>query len=247
MSRKNFAFLFGFFSLFVCSLPSAVLAEDGDVLDDLGFRASANVGFVSQYTFRGISQSNENPAVQGGFDLSHQSGFYAGVWGSNVDFGVEDETVEIDVYAGYSGSFKGVSYDVGAIYYAYPGVDSDLDFDFVEVSTAVGYDFDVVAVSASFNYSPNYFGDSGHSQYYAAGVDVPLPHDFNLFGSVGRQEVEDNDAFGVDDYTDWSIGVGYSFKGFDFSLAYVDTDLDEPSDCADGCEARVVFGVSKSF
>jgi uncharacterized protein (TIGR02001 family) len=206
---------------------------------------TANVGFVTEYSFRGIAQSNEEPAMQGGFDVTHTSGLYAGVWGSNVEFG--DASLETDVYAGYSNSAGKFNYDVGAIYYAYPGTDSDNNYDFYEVSAAVGYDFDLFAVSASVNYSPEFFADSGHAEYYAAGVDVPLPHDLNLNAHIGRQNIQDNAAFGAQDYTDWGVGLGYNWQGFDFSLSYVDTDLDEPTECADGCDSKVIFGISRSF
>ncbi len=216
--------------------------------EDYGLDVSANVGFVSEYSFRGIAQSDENFAVQGGFDVSHETGLYAGIWGSNVDFNDGDEAnIEIDLYGGYSGSFKGLNYDIGLIYYAYPGADSSLDYDFWEGSFAIGYDFDLFSTYASVNYSPEYFGDSGDAQYYSLSVDVPLPKEFTLSAHVGYQEIDDNDAFGVPDYTDWSVGLGYNFKGFDLSVQYIDTDLDEPEECADGCDSRVIFGVSKSF
>ena len=104
---------------------------------------STTIGFVSEYSFRGISQSDEHPALQGSVDWSHESGVYAGIWGSNVDFNDGDEaSVEADIYAGYSGELEGFTYDIGAIYYAYPGADSDLDYDFVEAALSAGYDFD---------------------------------------------------------------------------------------------------------
>tara|TARA_B100001989_G_scaffold253271_1_gene239450 strand:- start:7640 stop:8365 length:726 start_codon:yes stop_codon:yes gene_type:complete len=216
--------------------------------DDFDVELSANIGFVTEYSFRGIAQSDEHPAVQGGFDISHDSGLYAGIWGSNVDFNDSDEAnVEIDFYAGYGNAFHDINYDIGVIYYAYPGADSSLNYDFWEGSLAVGYDFEIFSASASVNYSPEYFGDSGDAQYYALNVDVPLPHDFSLSGHVGYQEIDDNAAFGVPDYTDWSVGLGYTYAGFDLSLQYVDTDLDEPSECADGCDSRVIFGISRSF
>ncbi len=217
-------------------------------MSDWDAEVSANVGFVSQYSFRGIAQSNENIAIQGGFDIAHNNGLYAGVWGSNVNFNDGDEAnIEVDIYAGYSSEFKGITYDLGAIYYAYPGADSSLDYDFWEGSLAIGYDFDIFSATASINYSPDYFGSSGDAQYYALGVDVPLPADFTLSGHVGYQEIDDNAAFGVPDYMDWSIGLGYTLEGFDLSLQYIDTDLDEPGECADGCDSRVIFGISKSF
>lgn len=209
---------------------------------------SANVGFMSEYSFRGIAQSDEHPVLQGGFDVAHSSGLYAGIWGANVDFNDGDEaSVELDIYGGYSGSLDKLSYDVGLIYYAYPGADSSLDYDFIEGSVAVGYDFDVFSASASINYSPEYFADSGDAFYYAAAVGVPLPYDLTLTGHVGYQTIDDNAAFGVPDYTDWSVGLDYNLAGFDLSLQYVDTDLDEPGECADGCGSRVIASVSRSF
>ncbi|MBK9586612.1 MAG: TorF family putative porin [Alphaproteobacteria bacterium] len=213
-----------------------------------GISFSGNLGFVTEYSFRGIAQSNEKPAIQGGFDVNHTSGLYAGVWGSNVDFNDGDEaTVEIDAFVGYAGEFKGLSYDLGLIYYAYPGADDSLDYDYWEFAASMGYDFEVAALTASFNYSPNNFADSGHAEYYALSADVPIYKELSLTAHVGHQEIDEEEDFGVDDYNDWSVGLGYSLYGFDASLQYVDTDLDETEECADGCEDRVIFGVSRTF
>lgn len=223
----------------VCAYAPAASAETqiGD------FSLSANVGLYSDYAFRGISQSDEGPAVQGGFDVSHTSGLYAGIWGSNVNFNDGDEAkVELDYYGGYAAEYNGLAYDLGFIYYSYPGADSSLDYDFWEVAAAVGYDFGVASLSGSINYSPEFFGDTGDAVYFASALDVPLPYDITASAHVGYQAIDDGA-----DYTDWSLGLGYDFHGFGLSLSYVDTDLDEPGDCADGCDARVIFGVSKSF
>jgi uncharacterized protein (TIGR02001 family) len=233
-----------YLTLSVLALSAGAFAVSAHAEEQIGdFALSANVGMVSDYVFRGISQSDEQPAVQGGFDVTHSSGLYAGIWGSNVDFNDGDEAhIETDLYAGYAGEYEGFSYDIGGIYYAYPGADSDLDYDFFEVAGAIGYDFDVAALSGSINYSPDYFGGTGDAVYYAAALDVPLPYDFSFSAHAGHQTIDD-----AEDYTDWSLGLGYSVYGFDLSLAYYETDLDEPDECADGCDARVVFGVSKSF
>lgn len=209
---------------------------------------SANIGLVSQYSFRGITQSDEGPALQGGFDITHSSGLYAGLWASNVDFNDGDEaSVEIDLYGGFANTVDKFSYDVGVIYYAYPGADSSLDYDFWEGKLEVGYDFDLFYATAGLNYSPDYFAGSGDALYSSLGVEIPLPKDFILSGHVGYQAIDDNSAFGTDDYMDWSVGLGYTYEGFDLSLQYVDTDLDEPGDCADGCDAKILFGISRSF
>lgn len=212
---------------------------------------STTIGFASEYSFRGIAQSDEHPALQGAIDWSHESGFYAGIWGSNVDFNDGDEaSVEADIYAGYSGEIEGFTYDLGGIYYAYPGADSDLDYDFAEAAASVGYDFGVAALSTAVNYSPDYFAGSNDATYLAAYADVPLPFlplDTKLGANAGHQWIDDNDAFGVEDYMDWGIGLSANVEGFDIGVKYIDTDLDETEDCADGCEKRVIFSLSKSF
>lgn len=219
--------------------------------DSIPGEFSTNIGFVSEYSWRGLSQSNEGPAVQGGIDWTHDSGFYAGVWGSNVNFNDGDEAhVETDIYAGYSGEVNGFTYDIGALYYAYPGADSDLDYNFFEGALAVGYDFDVAAVSASVNYSPDFFADSGDATYVAGYVDVPLPFmpfDTKVSGSVGHQWIDENDTYGVDDYTDWGIGLSSNIEGFDIGVKYIDTSLDETEDCADGCAERVIVSLTKAL
>ena len=103
--------------------PAAVAAAPAEPAS--AWSATANIGFVSDYYFRGISQSWHKPAVQGGFDLAHSSGFYAGMWGSNVSPNTyPDANVEIDAYAGYNGtipSVEGLGYTVGLYGYFYPG------------------------------------------------------------------------------------------------------------------------------
>lgn len=207
------------------------------------FTLSANVGLFSEYVFRGISQSDEKPALQGGFDVTHSSGLYAGLWSSSVDFNDGDEaSIETDLYGGFASEYNGLSYDLGFIYYGYPGADSNLNYDFWELAVALGYDFDVAALSASANYSPDYFGSTGDSVYYATALDVPLPYDFSFTAHAGYQTIDE-----AKDYADWSLGLGYNLAGFDLSLTYHDTNLDEPSECVDGCSDRIVFGVSRSF
>ncbi len=206
------------------------------------------VTLVTEYSFRGVAQSDENPALQGGLDWSHDSGAYLGAWGSTVDFNDGDEaSMELDIFGGYASDIQNVSFDIGGIYYAYPGADSALNYDFAEGYLTLGYDFDVLSIGGSFSYSPEYFGESGHAEYVALTVDVPLPvAEATLSGRLGRQYVEDNAAFGLPDYNDWEVGVQVPYEQFLFNVSYIDTSLSE-TDCVDGCEARVIGGVSASF
>lgn len=208
---------------------------------------SGNVGIGTDYTFRGVSQTDENPAIQGGFDWSHESGVYLGVWGSNVDFDDGDEaTLEMDFYGGIAGEVSGITWDVGVIYYAYPGANDNLDYDYVEGKVALGYDFGVASIGGSVFYSPEFFGDSGDAVYAELAAAAPLPYGFGIEGLVGHQWIDDNATFGLPDYLTWTIGLTYSIEGFDLALSYVDTDI-SGSRCDDICDARALFTVSRSF
>lgn len=200
---------------------------------------TGNVALTSDYVRRGISQTDETAAIQGGVDFTHESGLHTGAWGSSIDLNNNQAgSMELEVYGGFQNEVNGFTYDIGAIYFAYPGSDSDLNYDFFEVYLSGSFDFDVANVSASVNYSPEYTGDTGDSMYYAAGIEVPLAHEFKAIGHVGHLSV-DNSA----DYTDWSLGVARNWLEMDWSLAYTDTDLDT----SDLDEARTVLTVGKSF
>ncbi|HIL91457.1 MAG TPA: hypothetical protein EYG50_01690, partial [Cycloclasticus sp.] len=80
---------------------------------------SGNVALTTDYVWRGVSQTDGAPAIQGGFDADLGNGLYAGVWASNVDFG-SDASSEVDVYAGWAGQVAGFDLDVGVLHYAYP-------------------------------------------------------------------------------------------------------------------------------
>ncbi|WP_288902361.1 TorF family putative porin [uncultured Sneathiella sp.] len=207
---------------------------------------SANISLTSDYIFRGISQTGNNPAVQGGFDYTYDFGpaaVSAGIWASNVKF--SDATIEIDYYAGVGGSIDNFSWDLSAIYYSYPGADSSLNYDFFEIAPSIGYDFGFMAVSAGLNYSPEYFGDSGDAYYTHGGIDIPLGKYFTLSGTVGYQAIDDNAAWGTDDYTDYGISLSTEIAGFGLSAGWTDTDLSK-SQCDDACGVFSV-ALSRSF
>jgi len=176
---------------------------------------SGNLTFTTDYVFRGVSQTDEAAAIQGGFDYEHGNGLHAGVWGSNVDFNdTRDGSMELDIYAGFGNEVGAFSYDVGGIYYMYPGAESELDYDFWEAYVSAGYDFDAFAVSASINYSPEFFGDTGDAVYYAAGVDVPLPHVSLIIFSWGNKKHDESfckttNLKKTTNVDDWTGGIQY--------------------------------------
>ncbi len=212
---------------------------------------SANVALTTDYKFRGISQSDESIALQGGFDYAHESGFYVGTWGSTVDFDTDgsgyDGSLELDVYAGFGGSIsEDVGYDVGVLYYDYPG-DDDEEGDYLEVYGSLS--FKDLTVGAA--YSDDYYAETGEFWYLYADYSFALPNDFAVDLHVGLNSLDEADRFlsdGADGYTDYSVGITKSLAGVDWTLAYVGTDLNEEEvfDTEWG-EGTVVFTMAKSF
>jgi uncharacterized protein (TIGR02001 family) len=141
----------------------------------------------------------------------------------------------------------GLTWDVGFIYYSYPGAASSLNYDFWEIQGALGYDFGIAAVTASLNYSPDNFGESGDAYYPKLAVDVPVPgiQGLTLSGYVAKQYIDKEAVFGSPDYVEWNLSVTYSIPSLvDVSLTYSDTDI---SPAVDGKEEAVFLTVSKSF
>lgn len=202
---------------------------------------SANVSLVSDYQYRGYSQSNENIAIQGGFDYAHSSGLYVGVWGSSIDW-LDKGGAEVDLYVGFSNDIGDTdfSYDVGVLQYFYPGGEvGGEDPDTTEAYIGVGWKF------LSFKYSyafTDLFGtkDSDGSQYYDLSADFDIGAGFALGLHVGRQQIEGDNW---DSYNDWKVGVSKDYVGLTFGLDYVDTSADD----GDNSDERVIFSVSKSF
>ena len=205
---------------------------------------TGNAAVVSDYNWRGITQTSQDPALQGGIDYTHESGFYLGAWGSNVDFGdCCDNNVEIDLYTGFRGG-DAVTWDVGFIYYTYP---SGEDLDYPEIYAGLGWNW----LSGKVWYS-NDFGNSGESAfYYEANATYELPANFGVNAHVGYSDGDAIDLLYDDSYMDWSVGVTYALSHFNFALKWIDgSDLKAadgtPNDVFSS-EARAWFSVSTTF
>lgn len=217
---------------------------------------AAGVTFTSDYTFRGISQTAERPAIQGSIDWSHESGFYVGTWASNVQFGDTRVSMEWDFYAGYAGELGPIGFDIGVLYYWYPGDTSALGYSFFEVPFSLSMGFledDQLEVFTSMNYSPSYFARSSHAIYVGGGVSWSLPWDLplapSLDGAAYYQWIDEEADFGAPSYVDWQIGLGLQAAGFDLDVRYIDTNLSK-GECFGGstvCSPRVTGSISRSF
>lgn len=175
---------------------------------------TGNIGVASNYIWRGVTQTNDAAAVSGGLDWSHESGFYVGTWVSNL----EHSQYEADLYAGYGGEAGGLSYDVGAIYYAYPVGDDELDF--TEVYGSVGFG----PVTASLAYTVNTEADvaDDNDLYASLGADFEIKEGLSLGLLVGNYDFDDPTS---EDYTHFNASL--SKDDFTFALDKSDIEGDD--------------------
>jgi uncharacterized protein (TIGR02001 family) len=201
------------------------------------YTITGNFGIYSQYVFRGLTQTDRKPAFQGGFDLAHSSGFYAGTWGSNIswlhDAGVVDHgaSLEWDFYGGYKYAINDdLGLDAGVLYYWYPGTYSEGVTRPNTTELYLGGSWQWVSLKYSHAVS-NTFGipDSRNSFYIDLSANYPINEVLTLNAHVGRQEYKGNTngASNGDtlDYTDWKLGVTYAMAGgWNIGAYYTDTN-----------------------
>jgi uncharacterized protein (TIGR02001 family) len=193
---------------------------------------SGDVSVVSDYLFRGISQTHSSPALQGDVEYAPFGGIYAGIWASNIDWLSDESTVtrrvtsnvEIDAYAGDRGTFNADwSYDVGLYTYNYPGTYPP---GFTSANTQEGYaglTWKAISLEYSLAFS-NLFGiaHSAYSQYFEAAWSKDVLAGWTLKVHLARQTVADNPGYS---YWDWKLGMAHDLShGWTLSLAYYATD-----------------------
>lgn len=192
------------------TLPAVSQAEEA--ASDWSF--SSNVAFTTDYYVRGLSQNFHKPALQGGFDAEHSSGFSAGIWGSNVSPNTfPDASLEVDLYANYGGEFgnSGIGYSVGVIGYLYPNGDwgecqgcttndgvtvaDDNSWNTYEANFGLSYSYFSAQVSTTLG---NWFGvdkdtgyddDSKFSTYVELNAEYPFGNGWSLIGHIGHLSV----------------------------------------------------------
>jgi len=197
--------------------PFAASAQD----NPLPGSVTGNVAIVSDYMFRGISQTTNNAAVQGGLDWDTGAGFHFGTWASSVNFNDGNSaTTELDLYGGYGGSIDNFSYDVGFTYYWYPGANKS--YNLWEVYGKAGYDFGVASTTAYIAYTPDNFGNTGDATYASLSFGIPVVDMMSISGGVGYWMLTQ----GFKDQTDWNVGVTLSiYDWFDVDARYYDSDI----------------------
>ncbi len=199
----------------------------------------ANVAIASDYVFRGFSQTDEEPAISGGFDYAFDNGFYLGTWASNVNFG-DDASLEWDLYGGYAFDVsENVGLDFGYIYYVYPGEQDALNYSEFVASVSFGN------LNLGLVYSPDYFGSDADAIVLSSDYSLSVAKNVGLDLHVGFSDVDEDSFFadGEDSYLDWSAALTTSVSEIDIALTYYGTDLDD----IDAADDRVVLSFAKSF
>jgi uncharacterized protein (TIGR02001 family) len=211
-------------------LPSAAAASDLGS----GFSVNGGATFVTDYRFRGISQTNVRPAVQGTLTLSHKSGFYATWWGSSIDdYIANGSDAENDLIVGYRHSFGSTTIDGGVLYYYYPGHGA-AHTDFFEPYVSVAHAFGPLTAKVTANYAPKQaalsVGSGDEDNLYVAGdLALALPKTpISLTGHLGHTWGPSYLSIG-DEYTDWNVGASVARGPLTLGLVYVDTSKDSSS------------------
>jgi len=203
---------------------SAAVAQAAAPESSLSF----NAGVVTDYRYRGISQSRLKPAVQGGLDYADKSGFYVGAWGSTIkwikDSGATDGSVELDLYGGYKGSAGPVAYDLGVLRYEYVGNKGYTpNPNTTEIYGAVTAGVFTVKYSHALT---NTFGNtnSKNSNYIDLSATLDLGNGLSLVPHAGKQKIKGpNQA--LCSYSDYSVTLGKDLgKGLSASLMAVGTN-----------------------
>ena len=207
---------------------------------------TGNAGIFSQYIFRGLTQTNTDPALQGGFDYSHASGLYAGTWLSNISWltdtpaatGYSSSSLEWDMYGGYKGTFgaSDFGYDVGLLNYYYPGTHNTALFpgtvkaDTLEAYAAVSWKWLSLKYSHSLNNKTFGVANSSGTYYLDLSAAYPLTEQLTLVAHYGKQKFEGNtgafDNNANASYEDYKLGLTYALpKDFSVGGYYTGTSM----------------------
>lgn len=221
--------------------------KDAAPVADAGreFSWSVNGGLMTDYVFRGVSQSDEDPSWFAGADASYGI-FYAGVWAAKVDRDFVGADAEVDLYAGIKPVLGPATFDFGVIYYGYVGQDDavtgGLDVDFWEFKAGVsGEILPKLTAGATYYYSPETTLEGGETHTVEGNLAYALPKvwvfDPSVSGTLGYVEFDETDS----DYTYWNAGIGFTVEKLTLDFRYWDTDTELVFAGKDLADERFVF------
>jgi uncharacterized protein (TIGR02001 family) len=199
-----------------------------------------NVGLFSQYVWRGMTQTDEAAALQGGADYAHSSGFYAGTWASNVSWTTDSDlyksnSLELDLYAGFANTIgeTGIGYNVGVLQYLYPGTKAGglASANATEIYGGLSYNWFNTKLSYTASDEAWGFDDAEGTLYWEANADIPIGETgltvnlhYGVFKFDGEVGGVDNDEY---DYDDWKIGLTKAWNnGVKVGAYYTDNNSD---------------------
>ena len=195
---------------------------------------SGNIALSTEYVWRGITQSDGELAVSGGLDYEHETGFYAGVWGSNVNFGATSpESLELDLYGGWATELEsGIGFDVGIIGYTYHGSEGASAVNFTEYFLGASYQG-----FGAYYYIGESIDPAGDPNYF----ELSYGYDFENVSLSALYGNYNGFANSASDYDYFGLGVSTSIHGIDLALNWTDNDTDSRDD------SNVVLSISKSL
>jgi uncharacterized protein (TIGR02001 family) len=245
-----------------CAAPVAAFAQAAAAKPEPEYTISGNAGLFSDYRFRGYTQTDYNPAFQGGIDFAHKSGFYLGNWNSNVNANVYNgASLEMDFYGGYKTTIEGFGLDVGTLYYFYPGTGQYVPgYDAKNWEVYIGGSYGPVSLKYSYAFT-DFFGlkapgvDTKGSWYLDLSGGYDLGSGLGINGHIGWQKIHNGEQVGLikDSAYDYKIGLTYDIVGSGWigGLSVIGTsekNLFAVSDLSEGAgKTSVVVSVSKSF
>ena len=212
-------------TLLTCAVAAPAAAADlGN-----GFSIAGGATLVSDYRFRGISQTDLDPAVQGTFTINHKSGFYATWWGSPIDdYIANGAQAENDLIVGYQKSYGKTTFNGGVLYYWYPG-NHGATTNFFEPFFSVAEAFGPITAKATVNYAPKQkalsIGNGSEDNVYLAGdLSYAIPKTpLSLTAHLGHTWGPSYLSIGKE-YTDWNIGAAFTHGPLSVGVQYVDTN-----------------------
>lgn len=241
--------------------PVAAHAQDAPTAPPPALTVTGGATIVSDYRFRGISQTDKKVAVQGTATVTHSSGIYASFWGSSIDdYVANGSDQELDLIAGYSHTFaSGVKLDGGLLYYYYPGgghANTDFFEPYADISATYGPVTGKVTVNYAWKQKALTLGLPGRNKednlYLAGDLSGGIPNTpISLTGHLGH--TFGRSFISVDNgYTDWNLGAAVTFSHITVGLSYVDTDknvyiVDQHSRTRNITSSGVVASVGASF
>jgi len=227
----------------VTMLALPVYAQDDAEAEEESNLISGTITFASDYRFRGVTQTNEDPALQIGLEAALPAGLYAAVWASNVDFSPADAaSYELDTIIGWRGDLtEAVSADVQLVRYNYL-TDNPNQLEYNELVGKIGF----MGLTGTLGYSDNFLNSDEDAIYYNLGYGMTVADEFNLSAAIGYYDIDRSGGRSVS-ITDTNIGISRNFGPLSVAFNYIATNNGAPELFSGLSDNQLVFTISSTF